>query len=270
MSLRHRFWLEALLSPLVHGGGEITILDLELAAQVCSTPFEQLEAKMRKPLGRWAKVRRWIRGFCHVFRDLNKANEAWVSYVEDHCSCVPVHRDETEASQAGSDVWREEFPASFDLVSGLIRHTTWDPDKIWSLEPGEADWYLMGLLRHRGADASDLKIKTSHDEEFEAGLAEEQAMAAARKMFEDDQLAQEQAKREGLEEILIRCVIRRKKRRGSLKGKGVSRWKKTKDGRGFFLHCPKRGRAKVRTAKEKRGRFRSASRGYRGKRLAKR
>ena len=44
-TLRHRFWLEAMESPLVTGG-PASLVDLEMAARVCAIPFEAINREV--------------------------------------------------------------------------------------------------------------------------------------------------------------------------------------------------------------------------------
>ena len=67
-TLRHRFWLEALGSPLVTGG-TVSLLDLELAARLCAIPYINLDRRLPRVLARgprwWEKLgylaRVWLR-----------------------------------------------------------------------------------------------------------------------------------------------------------------------------------------------------------------
>ena len=66
------------------------------------------------------------------------------------------------------------MPGILGLVTALARGSGWDPETIWALSPGAAEWYLVGIFQHRGVD---MRLKTEHDEEFEEGLRREPARA---------------------------------------------------------------------------------------------
>src|SRR4051794_28966486 len=66
-TLRHRFWLEALESPLV-SGGEATLMDLELATRVCAVPYEQLEKAVPRMIERGPGWRDRLGYLIRVFR----------------------------------------------------------------------------------------------------------------------------------------------------------------------------------------------------------
>ena len=59
-----------------------------------------------------------------------------------------------------------------NLVAGLIHRAKWSPEVVWGLGPGEAEWYLTGVMLHDGVD---VPIKTASDEEFEEGMRRERA-----------------------------------------------------------------------------------------------
>lgn len=170
-SLRHRFWLEAFESPLVRGGA-LTLVDVEMAAAVCALPFERLDREVPRMLGRgpgwWTKLR-----FCWRLLRRRTAAEyaAFQAYMIDH-GCPPAthHNDEP----AGGGKHYETLPGIFGLVSGLVRGSGWEPDTVWALSPGQAEWYLTGIFLHRGVD---MKLKSEHDEEFEEGLRKEREAA---------------------------------------------------------------------------------------------
>jgi hypothetical protein len=163
-SLRHRFWLEAMESPLV-SGGEVVLLDLELASRVCAIPFGKLDVALPRMLaagpGWWGRmdwmVRAWGRQAGREYRN-------YQAYLLDH-GCPPaVWGDETVAV-GGEDGEEAEdngaLPGMLGLVSGLIRCTGWDPEVVWALSPGEAEWYLAGVFTHRGVDVG---LMTAADE----------------------------------------------------------------------------------------------------------
>ena len=45
---------------------------------------------------------------------------------------------------------------------------------VWGLGPGEAEWYLTGVLLH---DGGKVPVKSASDEEFEAGIRAEREAA---------------------------------------------------------------------------------------------
>lgn len=166
-SLRHRFWLETMGSPLV-AGGEVSLIDIELASRVCAIPARELDKAVPRMLERgprwWEKL-----GFLwKVFRC--KADDEYAkfrSYFMDF-GCPPSTHARGAVSVGGKRY--EEMPGLLDLVTGLGRCSGWDPEVLWSLSPGAAEWYLIGLFRHRGVDTG---LKTEQDEEFEEGMRRE-------------------------------------------------------------------------------------------------
>lgn len=166
-SLRHRFWLEALESPLVTGGAA-TLVDLEMASRVCSLPFEKLDHAVPEMAGRGP-------GWCSKLRFLwrmwrgNVADEyqAFQDYFIDHGSPPATHASGPRNAQGKR---YESMPGIIGLVTALARGSGWPPETLWSLTPGAAEWYLAGIFTHRGVD---MRLKTEHDEEFEAGMRRE-------------------------------------------------------------------------------------------------
>ena len=167
-SLRHRFWLEAFESPLVRGG-PVTLVDIEMAAAVCAVECGLLDVEVPRMLGRgpgwWAKARFMWR----LLRHKTEAEyAAFQAYLIDH-GCPPAtHHDSEPAGPDGKNY--ETLPGIFGLASGLIRGSGWEPDTVWALSPGQAEWYLTGIFIHRGVD---MKMKSTHDEEFEEGMRRE-------------------------------------------------------------------------------------------------
>jgi len=174
-SLRHRFWLEAFESPLVVGG-QATILDLEMAAAICAVPFEKLDTVVPRMLRSGPSLFAKVRFAMRCLRSAaGKEYSAWQDYLTDY-GCPPAVHGSAKISKGGKRY--VALPEILGLVTALIRGSGWDPDRVWSLPPGAAEWYLTGIFMHRGVD---MKVKTTHDEEFEAGLMAEKAAAAAKK-----------------------------------------------------------------------------------------
>ena len=163
-SLRHRFWLEAFESPLVRGGN-VTLVDVEMAAGVCAVPFAILDREVPRMLGRGPTWRRKLGFLWRVLRRRTDAEyAAFQSYMVDH-GCPPATHNDGGEPDGGKRY--ETLPGIFGLVTALVRGSGWDPETVWALSPGQAEWYLSGIFLHRGVD---MKLKSSHDEEFEAGL----------------------------------------------------------------------------------------------------
>ena len=168
-TLRHRFWLEAFDSPLVMGGA-MTLVDMEMAAAVCAVPCADLDRvvplMLRDGPGWWAQLR-----FC--WRALRRQADAEYgklqAYLLDH-GCPPATHG-GGANPSGKPVV-ETLPGILGLVTGIIRGSGWEPETVWALSPGQAEWYLTGIFQHRGID---MRVKSSHDEEFEAGMRGEKA-----------------------------------------------------------------------------------------------
>lgn len=184
-TLRHRFWLEALKSPLV-SGGEATMMDLELATRICALPFDELETGVPRMIERGPRRRDKLGYLLRVFRRRVAREYAdFQAYLLDH-GCPPaVYGGGVEecGTPGGEEIASSSvLPGLLGLVSGLIRCGWSDPEKVWSLSPGEAEWYLTAGLLHRGVD---VKVKTPHDEQFEAHIA---------KLKEEKRRAVEEAK----------------------------------------------------------------------------
>ena len=170
-SLRHRLWLELFESPLVLGG-EVTLVDLEMAARVCAIPARRLDSRVPRLL---AGGPGWLGKLGFAWRALRRhagrEYTAFQSYLADH-GCPPATHG-SQPSQNGKHY--EAMPGLLGLVTALIRGSGWPPDTVWSLSPGQAEWYLTGIFMHRGVD---MRLKTSHDEEFEEGLRKEREESA--------------------------------------------------------------------------------------------
>jgi len=174
-TLRHRFWLEAFGSPLVLGGA-VTLVDLEMAAGVCALPVGVLDREVPRMLTRGPSLMAKLRFCWRVLRRRADAEyEAFQDYMLDH-GCAPATHGAAAVSHDGRNY--ETMPGILGLVTGLVRGSGWDPDTVWALSPGQAEWYLTGIFMHRGVD---MRLKTAHDEEFEEGIRRERVAAQARK-----------------------------------------------------------------------------------------
>lgn len=165
-TLYHRFWLEAMRSPLVMGG-PVSMVDLELASRVCACAYEAVPGAIEGGAGGWRSLKGWWFAIRCLWLRPEVESAKFVAYLSDHV-CGP---DTHHVRQVASDgkVY-EDFPGTMDQVCAVIRATGWTPDKVWTLGPGEAEWYMAGVYRLRGVD---MKIKSEHDEEFERRLREE-------------------------------------------------------------------------------------------------
>lgn len=168
-SLRHRFWLEAMESPLVTGG-EARLMDLELASLVCAIPYHRIDSRLPAMLARGP---RWWQRLCWIprawRRNVAVEYRRFQEYLFDH-GCPPSTWEEECANAEDLDpnqVERGPLPGLLPLVTGLMRGTGWEPDTVWSLSPGEAEWYLAGVFLHRGVD---IGLKTAEDEAMEEML----------------------------------------------------------------------------------------------------
>lgn len=171
-SLRHRFWLEAMESPLVTGG-RANLVDLEMASRVCAMPFRTLnhavpEMCLRGP-SLWAQLR-FLRRLCGG--SVAREYAAFQEYFLDH-GCPPATHHAPVVTSGGKSY--ESMPGILGLVTAVARGSGWDPETIWALSPGGAEWYLAGIFTHRGVD---MRIKSEHDEEFEAAFRREREALA--------------------------------------------------------------------------------------------
>lgn len=169
-SLRHRFWLEAFASPLVRGGA-VELLDLEMAARVCAIPAAALDSRLPRLLARgpgrlgrlWWLARLWR-------RDAAAEYAGFQAYLLDF-GCPPATWDGSGGQVEGAEDAPPEsgdLPGLLSLVTGLMRGACWEPETVWRLSPGEAEWYLAGVFMHRGVDVG---IKSAADEAMEEILA---------------------------------------------------------------------------------------------------
>ncbi len=85
------------------------------------------------------------------------------AYMIDHgCPYVRARRGGARARR--DDAGRR---AAVSAGTGLMRGTGWEPDTVWALSVGEAEWYLAGVFLHRGVDVG---LKTGMDERMEEML----------------------------------------------------------------------------------------------------
>lgn len=152
-TLRHRFWLEALGSPLMTGG-EVSLMDLEMAARVCAIPCPALDARLPRMLARgmrWWQVPGWMWRAMrrHTARELR----AFHGYLLDY-GCAPETMEETIEKVVGDGkaASSSPLPDLMALLAGVVRNVYWDPEVVWGLSPGEAEWWLAGVLTHKGVD----------------------------------------------------------------------------------------------------------------------
>jgi len=166
-SLRHRFWLEALKSPMVMGG-ESRMMDIEMASRVCAMRFEDLERKLAKVIGRGPT---WCGKLGYLWKIFRRGADVeylkFQEYLLDH-GCPPATWEGEVVQEGDAPQDSGALPGVFGLVTGLIRGANWEPDVVWALSPGEAEWYLAGVFMHRGVDVG---IKTAEDEAMEEFLA---------------------------------------------------------------------------------------------------
>lgn len=146
----HPFCLEDALilalaeSPFLLGiapGVEYSLLDLQLAVQVCSTPSSRfLNAELRSTW--WTKVRRffWSRR-CHSM-DLELECQKFVSYIDDF--------------NAGPRSWdtgdEKSLNAPWVLANAtfLLRHLNFSPTEVWRMPIGMAFWYAASVSEQIG------------------------------------------------------------------------------------------------------------------------
>ena len=170
-TLRHRFWLGAMESPVV-SGGECSLLDLELAARVCAIPYDRLAVGVPRLLSRgpgWCGklaylVRMWR-------RRVEREYPLFQAYLLDHgCPPATFESDCEVVGPGGEDGAQESgsLPGVLGLVTGLMRGGV-QPETVWGFSPGEAEWYLAGVFLHRGVDVG---LKTAEDEDMEEYLRE--------------------------------------------------------------------------------------------------
>lgn len=182
-SLRHRFWLEAMGSPLVKGG-EVRMLDIELATRICAMRFEDLDRDLPRMIGRGPG----LCGKLHyvwkaAWRGAEKEYRDFQNYLIDH-GCPPktwgngemVMEGGEDEEDAGPEPDDGVLPGLLSLVTGVIRGSGWDPNVTWALSPGEAEWYLAGIFTHRGIDVN---LKSGADEKMEEMLRDRKAAAEA-------------------------------------------------------------------------------------------
>jgi hypothetical protein len=166
-SLRHRFWLEAFGSPLVWGG-VVTLVDIEMAAAVCAVECGSLDREVPRMLSKGPRWRDMGRFTWRVLRRRTEAEYlAFQAYMADH-GCPPATHGVAPKTKQGKSY--EALPGLLGLVTALVRGSGWEPETVWSLSPGQAEWYLTGIFMHRGVD---MRVKSSHDEEFEEELRKE-------------------------------------------------------------------------------------------------
>ena len=187
-TLRHRFWLEALGSPLVTGG-PVSLLDLELAARLCAIPYGDLDRRWPRVLERgprwWEKLgylwRVWRRRAGKEYLDFQ-------GYLMDH-GCPPATFDEGCEGEGDESA----LPGVLGLVTGLMRGTGWEPATVWGLPPGEAEWYLAGVFLHRGVDVG---IKKPRDESMEEMLLKRKALNLKHEILNEEILNEEEVNEE--------------------------------------------------------------------------
>ena len=166
-TLKHRFWLEALESPLV-GGGEVSLMDLELAARVCAIPYPALDGRLPRMLTRgmrWWQVPGWM--WRAMRRSTASELRAFHGYLLDHGCAPETFEEAAKVVGDGKVASVNPLPGLLALVTGVVRSTYWDPDTVWGLSPGEAEWYLAGVLTHKGVDVG---LKSEADEAMEEFL----------------------------------------------------------------------------------------------------
>ena len=166
LRLHHQFWLEAMGSPLVGGGGSVSLVDLEMACRICACDYGSETKALERGIGRWCNWRGWLFAVrCLVYSPAREMAK-FVAYLDDHKSSPSRHVEEPTQTKDGRVY--EDFPGIMDQVCALIRATGWGKRDVWTMGVGEADWYMVGIYRLRGVD---MKVKTQQEEEFEEGMA---------------------------------------------------------------------------------------------------
>lgn len=200
-TLRHRFWLEAMESPVVRGG-ETSLMDLELAARVCAIPFGDIDRKLPRMLERGPGLLGKLGYLGRGWRGNTRMEYLkFQAYMMDH-GCPPATWDEMAKGMEDAEEGQEggSLPGVLGLVTGLMRGACWEPETVWALSPGEAEWYLAGVFMHRGIDVG---LKSAEDEAMEAKLKqrteEKEQNAKDAEVSQSGIEVEEKAKRGGAE-----------------------------------------------------------------------
>jgi hypothetical protein len=156
-------------SPLV-AGGVVGLMDLELASRICAMPFARLNRDVPEMLTRGPRWRDKLRYLWWICRgEAAREYEKFQDYFLDY-GCPPATHGAGPATNNGKRY--EAMPGLLALITALVRGSGWEPETVWALAPGAAEWYLVGIFSHRGVD---MRLKTEHDEEFEEGMRREMA-----------------------------------------------------------------------------------------------
>jgi len=152
-------WLKMIKSPLLTGGN-ITILDLEVATRICSSPYGQAPSCI-KP--HWTDKFRIL--YLSLFHRIPDLCDSFAAYIEDYNS-PPLRQSNTNTKSSSSS---ELVPYEIWLTTGLMTLFHMPPRQAWMLPIGEAEWYIAVSDIHREKSCG---ILPGHDREFIQGLRE--------------------------------------------------------------------------------------------------
>jgi hypothetical protein len=169
--LEYQFWLEAIKSPLLTGG-DLGVIDFELASLICSSGYRQSSAIQRRRLNFFQKI---LWGIKVLRTDLRKERAAWERYLIDHCSMPERWGDnsgETEDGQKYTD-----FPSVLGIVALLMKNNFegGSRESIFMAPLGEVHWYAVAFYRN---DGTDVGLITDHDREMMEGIRKMKARSA--------------------------------------------------------------------------------------------
>lgn len=154
----HELMLRTIESPLVVPGKNLDWLDLETAALICQTRFqEQLPAPPRW----WQRI-----GFFLRLRGRSIAGEVakFHAYIGDFFDPPRFWFWDEEGGKVPT---KGQMPELLNTVSCAMLLTGLPPHSVWEMPKGEAYWYAAAWQRHHG---QDLDFWTERDYEAEKRL----------------------------------------------------------------------------------------------------
>jgi hypothetical protein len=154
----HHFWLKILNSPLLVGG-EVSLVDIEVAVRICSCKFGQAE-RVIKP--RWTD--KWKILYYQFRYNIPDLCNQFAEYIQDYNS--PPERAPT-GGEVHSTSTAEPFPYQAWLVTGLMCVMGLTEEQAWMMPIGKAEWYLSISNAFRDKETG---ILGGHDREFIEGM----------------------------------------------------------------------------------------------------
>jgi hypothetical protein len=175
--LWYQFVLEAIDSPIFSPNAPLSLVDLEIAARICQSDYQDFTQAQQKP-GFMGKVKFGVKAMrTSIADEVSKFDR----YILDYARLPETF----ENIDPPTERVHHDFPPALSIVSVLMRNGFEGGQRkaTWMTGVGEAHWYATSFTRLEGHDP---KLITDHDREFMEGLRAEREEKARREAEESE------------------------------------------------------------------------------------